>query len=547
MNPNIAELMELFGVSEVAGLPNDVQDFITPYTRSAYQMERTYWECYTGKYFMVPDREDGILPHVNICKGVTDKAGTWLFSKPFQPYTVPDNQTIVNEFYQEILENSDADVFLQLHQIGSVTGNALLQIVYDPDTNFGAGGVCFRTIDSDKYYVQYSYIRNKPVLTKVMVVWKDVGKLSSRNGKIIEVWDADTVTIYPASVGMTFNGSTKLERVNEVAGNNIARAGGVVYKNPYGFLPFEHINNQKVSNNIFGLSDYHNIYAINKEMCSSLVNYKDNVDYHNFPITLVYGMSVDSIEKSPGKIWGNLNPAGRIENLEVTQTYQQIQEYMKLLEKYEGICGIPLRLFSLDQADVSDTSYAALKLFYLPLVELIDRKKLTYGEGIKNAFQKALQILDYEKELGLSALNTVPKMLVKRLQTALEERDLPDSMLEKLLELRTVPFYYTWIQFAEYLPRNKALELADLDVMLRNKLESIQGALIQLGVEDPESKIEEIKQNIADGLIASANPSFGTGGAEMGGGDTPATSEEDTGQSADRTQAQRSYKGQGSL
>ena len=143
--------------------------------------------------------------------------------------------------------------------------------------------------------------------------------------------------------------------------------------------------------------------------------------------------------------------------------------------------------------------------------------------------------------------------------------------------LRNHPFFECEVSFQDHLPRNRTLELADINVELMSNLESLEGALKRMGVTDIEAKLEEIargkeflsKLTRRSAIIenpevdlpeedaepeieeveddGSENENESGGGEENNTEESPGSVEERTGQSAERTQAQRSMKGKGDL
>ncbi|GIW22566.1 MAG: hypothetical protein KatS3mg068_1573 [Candidatus Sericytochromatia bacterium] len=66
------------------------------------------------------------------------------------------------------------------------------------------------------------------------------------------------------------------------------------------------------------------------------------------------------------------------------------------------------------------------------------------------------------------------------------------SRINRFLKLRSIPYYVVEFSFKNYLPHSRRQILDDLEVELRNNLESLSGALSRLGIKNPEKKIDEI-------------------------------------------------------
>lgn len=566
-----------------------------------------HWQYYNGFHFTYP-RADGDLPYANLCYAFVEKSIAWLIGKPPILRSRPEIQAINAELYNEILENSGGNrLYYETAQMGGVSGDAILQLVYDFSASYGEGGIRIKVLDSEKTFVEYLNVGNTKKLSRVLLFWEQVnefGKFETR----AELWTADTVTVYFNDIPYGFAGIPNVATAPyEMSTDNEGKTYRT-YANPYGELPFIHIANLEVSQTVHGRSDLHDMIPLNKELNEQLSSYKDNVDYHGNPITLMYGMRAKDIEKGAHKVWSNLPKDGKVETLEVTQTHNAILEYIKLLEKYMGLAMFPVYLFGLSDRITSDTSAAALRLTFLPLIELTERKRLSYGYGFKMAFEMGLRLTNKFKDLGLESLDGTPERFAEKLA---EIPSLTEDQKTKLIELRKLPFYYTEVIFQDYIPRNHSLELADIEKELQNRMESLKGALQRAGHSDPEAKMREIADSerflaeldydkvlisqgqdpnappdpepetaeietvtdsdgnaidtvIADGEPATVQnaettvapapqatqppakpPAAGKKGRKQK--QSPAQIEQATGQSADRTIAQRAFKGGGEL
>lgn len=518
------------------------------------QQQRQYWAMYNGRHYDYV-RDDGEMPYVNYCYGAVEKSVAWLVGDAPQLKAREDIHTIIDEIYQEVLENSMGDRFwYESAQMGSVTGDCLLHVAYDPSVNYGKGGVAIRTMDSERTFIEYRNVGQKRKLTRVMVIWDEL----TREGVVktrAEVWSDTEIKVYPPGIPIGIQGfiddsKQPPEQVDQ-SGNAF-----ITYPNPYGELPFVHIPNLPVSYTVHGRSDLHDLWILNREMDEQLLSYKDNADYHGNPLTLLYGISAKDVEKGANKVWGNLPKDARVENLTQDSTHPQIIEYLKMLEKYAGLSSVPMYLSGAESAIQSgDTSAAALRLAFLPLVELTNRKRMSYGLGYKQAFEMAVRFTNNIFGLGLEALDAPDPKLKDRLKESPMSKN--KAAMNKLLALRTQPYYTTEVIFQEHLPKNRTLELADIQTEMQLNLESVSGALRRLGVADPTAKMQEI---IDDAPFIQAMQQYTTPPQpDFGGGDTTGTAggppgeqnanqiEEQTGQSADRTMAQRAAQGKGGV
>lgn len=554
---------------------------------------RRNWNMYGGRHYDY-EREDGEMPYINMAYGAVEKSISWLVGKGPVVRARDDIQPIITELTSEIIENSGGESFFyEAAQQGAVSGDCLIQIGFDPNVNFGQGGIAMRVMDSERSFWEYKNVGQRKRLTRVMIIWDELDQDGTLR-TFSEVWSDDEVRVYPPGASLS---------VRDVASMDGPPAGGsgkgaasittrvdddgseyAVYPNPYGELPFVHIPNMLISQHVHGRSDLHDLWILNKEMDEALLQYKDNVDYHGNPLTLLFGISAKDVEKGANKVWGNLPKDSRVENLEVTQTYEQVKDYLSLLERYAGLVSSPTHLYTLETEMKIETSAAAMRLAFLPLIELTARKRKTYGPGFKEALEKALRFMNTSYELNLEELDGPTPQLIETLdpETGNVSVPLSQDLIGKLLVLRTRPYYDIQIEFQDHLPRNRTLELADIESELRMKLESLIGALKRLGVENPEQKLNEVSADqkylgLLERVYMETSGQAEVQESQQGGPPTSDGSESSsprqdkfvddsrggrgrkkrkenanqvenrTGQSAERTSAQRTARGKGDI
>lgn len=580
----------LRNVSKIIGsnsMGTALETVLDTFERARLHEEALYWDFYNGRYYTSPT-ESGHLPYINLVRGKVQKSIAWLVGEPPEYVFRKDIHPLINELSTEIIENSGGGKFFyDVAEMGGVTGNVILYPQYDQDLNEGYGGIYIKVLESDKTFLEYRNENNKKVLSKVMILYEQLDEIGNLIINV-EVWDRFNVEIYSKNESMLPRGFSPNMVVPvefrpidiDLVGNNTYSAQK--FKNPYGELPFIHILNLPSSNSIMGRSDVQDDWITNEELNEQLLSYKDNADYHGNPLTLMYGISAKNLEKGSGKVWGNLPVDGKIENLEVSQTFEMIQIYMEMLLKYSGLGGIPNYILSLDKELTADTSNAAMRLAFLPIIEYTNLKKITYGAGLKAVMEMALRFTNDIFQLNLQLFNAPDEDVAGRVDEY-RERFIslgvqnPDEILNKILNLRIHPFYECELIFKDHLPRNRALDLVDIQTEMGLKLESLEGAMRRLGVTDIEGKKAEISRDMLYtgklDRVASMFTDLATplpevlledddkglvGGVQ--GGDTeeaqeteeteeesPTEVEERTGQSAERTSAQRTLRGKGGI
>ena len=578
----------LRNVSKIIGsnsMGTALETVLDTFERARLNEEALYWDFYNGRFYTSPG-ENGHLPYINLVRGKVQKSISWLVGESPQFSFRKDIHILMDELATEIVENSGGNKFFyDVAEMGGVTGNAVLYSYFDVELNGGMGGVAIKVLESDKVFLEYRNVNNKKTLSKVMLLYEELDEVGNLIINV-EVWDKENVEIYSKNESMLPRGFSphmivpvEFRPVDiDMLTNNTYNAQK--FKNPYGELPFVHILNLPSSNSIMGRSDIQDDWILNEELNEQLLSYKDNADYHGNPLTLMYGISAKNLEKGAGKVWGNLPTDGKVENLEVTQTFEMIQIYMDMLLKYGGLSNIPSYILSLDKELTADTSNAAMRLAFLPIIEYTNLKRITYGAGLKAVMELSLRILNNIMSLSLEALNAPDENVVQKLNALREKIQAsginPDDLYEKVLMMRSHPYFECDVVFKDHLPRNRALELVDIQTEMAMKLESLEGAMYRLGITDIEGKKAEVERDLAytgkldrmSAILADIATPLATGEegeegeAMVGGGEaespeepkeneeepeSPTAVEQRTGQSAERTSAQRVMRGKGEL
>lgn len=541
-------------------MPPEIEELVianNPLRYSTYKFLREIFESEKLK----SDTNGEADPYANPCSAFVEKITTWLIGAGIVFRTTAANMPILEEYYKELQENSDGDIFWRrASQICSAFGDAWVQALVSPDVNYGSGGIKFVVHEPDAIFPVYKQTASGWYLEKLGLVWQTLDAATKKTTLNLEIWDSKKVQVFSATRSLTFQFLTGLTPVVEIASFGTKQ----VYDNPYGEIPFVHIRNTVHLNHPFGKSDIHELWITAKELTKSLKSYNDNVDYHSSPMIALFGAAWGDVERTADELVGNLPDKARIQVVEIQQIYQQIISYMGMMEKYMGFFAIPISMFHLDPAALSgDTSAAALRLRFLPIFEYIAKKSPNYKLGFSKVMELGLRILDTEYNFDLKRFSSPPDYLVQKLSEfkTYDNKSLAPDFVDKMLKLRTHPFYYTTVDFNDFLPRNRTLDLADIVVELTNNLESTKGALERLGVSDVTKKLEEIKQSMQEKLAYTAELAVA-----QAAGNTPATLdangnpvnnssppknstqiEQNTGQSAVRTEQQRAMKGKGQI
>jgi hypothetical protein len=567
----------------LGGASYNTQLYLEEFEVERVRQIEQFWRYYNGDHLQNNAQKES-LPYANLSYAIVEKLTLWMFREEPQFIFREDIHPVMEELKNEIIDNSGgSSFFYEVRQMGGVSGDAILQPGYDPLVNDGRGGISIKIHSSERTFVEYRNVGNKRELSKVMFFWDELDD----NGNVqtyTETWDNEVIKITPPPpTGLPqYEFIPGIDTKPIIAEDNEGKEY-LVYENPYGELPFIHIRNEIDGQSNYGKSDLHDFWVINKEINEALLQFKDNIDYHGTPQTIVYGASVNDIERGGDTIWSNLpKPSeAKVENLSVSDTHIAILEYVKLLKQFGGSETFPLHLLGSDEMFTSELSYATLKLAFQPILEVRDKKNITYGKGLSEAIAMGLRFTDLIYKLGLESLNA-PSPRVKEKIESFE--GLTREQKDKMLATRVQPYYKNAIELYDPIPKSINQVLTDLQLSLLNNLESIPGALKKLGEQDTEQKMQEILDSadfigqltamkqlpVAEaqaGLQAQVqeaqsdqeqskpasqqdkksdgNPKGGRGNKNEK--ENSKQIEEKTGQSSERTETQRATKGKGNV
>lgn len=433
------------------------------------QRYREFWDLYKGNHWSDSELdEDGPTPVWNKCRLYVDKSCTFLVGKqPKVKFPSKELQNILGPYVNMITESSGGmSIFsYEAAQMGSVSGDCFIKLIWDPTANYGKGGAKMTILDSEDVSAKYSFVNYSNVIPDEAII--EYQFLNAEGN----------ISIYRETITANW---VQIEIDNEVQED---RSG----PNALGFVYVVHIRNLFVGKEPYGLSDMVNLENMNKLLNSSLRRFKDDVDYHGDPVTLLYGMKLTDLEKGEGKLWGNLPTDGKVENLELKTDFKAQQKFMEYVEDGMAESGsTPLGSTKGSQA-ISNTTGVALAYQYLPLTELTTRKKITYGAGLKNALMASLQLQLIGDRIG-SLLD--PQYVDSGLAKAVDEANkIIAASSSPLVRMR--PWNYLEIEFQDFMPKDKLIELQIIKDEIAIGLETREGGMERLG-----------KQNIAEKLKA---------------------------------------------
>jgi hypothetical protein len=255
--------------------------------------------------------------------------------------------------------------------------------------------------------------------------------------------------------------------------------------NPLGEIPVVHISNLPIPSSPWGMPDIQDVTVLNREYNEKATDISDIINYHAAPVTVVIGARASNLEKGTHQTWSIPNKEAKVENLLFDpQGIEMSIKYLEVIKRaMHEMTGVPVTALGEEQA-ISNTSGVALAIQYQPLMNRFHLKATQYGEGFAAVNKLALKTL-FMKE---------PEMLVYNPEI---DPPLQDDQLPMLDPMDPITYENT-VHFQPPLPVDQLVKLNELQVKMALGLESKRGALIELGEEQPDEKLQELFHELID-------------------------------------------------
>lgn len=248
--------------------------------------------------------------------------------------------------------------------------------------------------------------------------------------------------------------------------------------NPLGIIPVVHIANTQVSGSPWGLSDIADIISLNREYNEKATDISDIINYGAAPVTIITGAKASNLERGARKVWSGLPKDAQVFNLESGFDLNGPLAYLELLKRaMHEITGVPETALGQMQP-ASNTSGVALAIMYRPMMSRYEQKKLQYSEGLRKINELILKTLYFFEPLT---------MVYDPATDGIMKDDQP-GVVNDLDPMA----YFTECEWPAPLPVDVLIKLNEIQVKMSLGLESIRGALHDLGEEFPDEKAREI-------------------------------------------------------
>jgi hypothetical protein len=428
------------------------------------------WAMYLGHHYSYK-RESG-EPQVvlNYYRTMVDYLNRFTFGKGVHFRSPKPTEAIVPDRLERVWEqdNNKMQVLLEMGQQGAVSGDCFVKVAYeepweDSAGRFHAGRVRILPLNASFCFPEF-HPHDRQRLLRFKLKYRFWGTSLEGTRQVFtytEILTDDVIEEY-------INDELIDQRPN-----------------PLGIIPVVHIPNIPVSGSPWGLSDAHDIIAINRQYNEISTDIADIVNYHAAPVTVIVGAKASQLEKGPKKVWGGLPKDSQVFNLEGGASgINGALEYMEMLKRsMHELMGIPETALGQVQP-ISNTSGVALSMQYQPLMNRYSQKVAQYGSGLSRINELVMLTLAVKE----------PETLLYNPE---QDGPLKDDQYDRL-DPQDPLTYISFPNFPPPLPLDKLVVLNEVQMMMGMGLESKEGALRTLGEEFPEEKLVEIRKEMME-------------------------------------------------
>ena len=173
------------------------------------------------------------------------------------------------------------------------------------------------------------------------------------------------------------------------------------HENPLNEFLIVHVPNYRNTKSFYGLSDFEDVFLLNREIVAKVKDLSDIIDYHGSPITLLFGVKRQDLIKGARRVWSGLPKDAKVENLQLDTDLESINNFIKLLDdKVWELADIP-EIARGKKISISNTSSAAMKMMYYPLIQKAGRKKILLTPAVKDIIWLVMSLLEAKGEIEL--------------------------------------------------------------------------------------------------------------------------------------------------
>lgn len=418
-----------------------------------------FWKYYNNQHWA--ENNDSLLSF-NYVRAIIDKVNNFIIGKEGFEVNIKnvygdEVSENVEKYYEALLSynwrKNKKKTFLQkIYQMGSVCGDCYI----------------FLSPSEDRKYVEYTLLDSRNTLpvfgdnTSEIKGYKVVKLLGTNEEEFIQ-----KVTEYK-------KGMVTVYYVKET-GDKADRFRVTETPNQYDFIPVVHIENIPMSDNYGGKSDMEDIVKINKIYNEMAEDVKNIIDYYAQPTTVITGGTAGQLKRGINQIWSGLPAEAQVFNLALGEDLSASMNYLKMLkDSMHDLSGVPEEVLSKVQ-HISNTSASALQMLYQPIVQVADKKSVSYGEGVEEINRQTVAIY---------ALSINTNSAFRKLDA---EEDVDDDFLAK---------YAPETIWKYNLPSDRLGILNESVIELSNNIGSRREVMVRLGKENIPKILSEIEGDI---------------------------------------------------
>lgn len=442
---------------------------LTSDERDRLSKTQEFWNFYEG-YHWEDIQDIGERPQIteNYCRAFVDKFVAFEFGTGFRvksPFEDNDEVTPVTDFINEVWDDNKKDsLCTELGQTKSVSGFGCLQVRYDkpgtfedPFEEYPKGRIRLINMPSHIVFPRFDP-HDREKIIELMIAYP------------IEVEDRSPVLRTAIKKHVMYKQIWTKDKIVIEDGMNAP----LTLPNKYKIIPFVLFPNFPLAGKepTESQSDLEDIIPLNIELNAKTSDVSEIIDYYSAPITILYGAKVSSLEKGANKLWGGLPKDARVQNLELQSDLGASNSYRADLKSaMHEIGGVPEGALGGKQA-ISNTSSVALHIANSPIIERVGVKR----NYTANALQQVNKLILF---IGLK-----------------------EGLVTKREEVQNKDFYTTEIRFPDVLPKDRLIELQQIQIEMQNGLEYRKKAMERLGKEDLNDYISKIDEDVEN------NPEF---------------------------------------
>ncbi len=279
-----------------------------------------------------------------------------------------------------------------------------------------------------RYYIQHFYQKKNAVNRKSSFLARLLfqGKRSSDSRQTIAVTEIISATAWQRYENKQLVGEGEL---------------------PWGFLPVVHIQNIAQPYYYEGLSDIEPLIPLQDELNTRLSDRASRITFQSFKMYLGKGIEgFGDRPVSPGRMWYTDNSEATIEEFggdaATPSEDMHIAEIREAMDKASGVT--PLVAGVLKNKLGNLTSAVALRLTLMGMLSKTERKRFTYGEGLKKVCKIVLDILDKaniyrtggaDRDIDIIFPSPLPENTMEKLKEAEIKKELGVPIEQVLREL----------------------------------------------------------------------------------------------------------------